>query len=47
MDKRKIGPAILGLGMAVIAAWMNINNQSAFFLWLGVFFCAWQVLVED
>jgi len=34
-----IPAAILGIGLACIAAYLNIHEENATFLWLGVFFC--------
>jgi hypothetical protein len=33
---RKISPAIVCVGLAGIAAYMNVRHQSAGLLWLGV-----------
>jgi hypothetical protein len=35
-DMRKIAPAIICVGLAGIAAYMNVHQQSATLLWLGV-----------
>jgi len=35
----KLAAAVLGVGIAAIAAYLNVNGHSAIFLWVGVFFC--------
>ena len=31
--------SILGVGMACVAAYLNVNGENAVFLWIGVFLC--------
>jgi hypothetical protein len=36
--------AILGVGVACVAAYLNVNGENTPFLWVGVFFCFMSVL---
>ena len=43
-DTKGIAVAIMGVGMACAAAYLNINDHPTPLLWVGVFFCAVTVL---
>lgn len=34
----------LALGLGSIAAYLNVHDQGAFFLWFGTFICFWVVV---
>ena len=36
---KNIAVAVFGVGLACAAAYLNVNDKDAFFLWFGVFFC--------
>ena len=44
LNCEKLAVAILGVGIAAIAAYLNVNGNSTEFLWIGVFFCYINVL---
>ncbi len=39
MKTKEIAEAILCVGLACVAAYLNVNGEDAFFLWLGAFLC--------
>ncbi len=39
MKSSKLPAAILGIGLACVAAYLNVNGETSPLLWLGVFFC--------
>jgi uncharacterized membrane protein YgaE (UPF0421/DUF939 family) len=36
---KRLASAALGVGLASVAAYLNVNGQGAWFLWLGVLIC--------
>lgn len=41
---KKIAVAILGLGLAAVAAWLEISGETAYWLWVGVVICFFGVI---
>ncbi len=39
MKSNKLPAAILGIGLACVAAYLNVNGETSPLLWLGVFIC--------
>lgn len=41
---KQLPAAILGVGCAAVAAYLNVNGQESVLLWIGVFFCFWAAI---
>ena len=41
---KKIPVAILGCGLAAVAAWLNISGETAFLVWVGAVLCFLEVI---
>lgn len=44
ISSKDIAVSLLGIGMACVAAYLNVNGENSAFLWLGVFFCFMSVV---
>ena len=44
MTSRDLAVSLLGIGLACVAAFLNVNGESAMILWFGVFLCFIEVV---